>query len=488
MSVNSPSTDRRWNGLDDGVLAYALAALRSLWVWPIVYLVSRTLFPGESVLLAPLTVFGLLAGGTLAAQWASLFIEGRRAALMVAVAGLAAVAFALYPSVGRESAPFWDVRWLGAVMTNPGRALFTLAPAVWLWWWGLMTGRARVQHDDLVRDFAVGLVALLAVVAISTTTQIMAPNMMLAILLAYLALGLFILALATIQDTRRYEGARAGEDLSLARHWWVTVGAIIATLLVVALLLSQFFMPETLGYLAAGVRTILALLGQVVYWLILIVSYPIFMVLEWLAGLLPVQPEEGEPLPQLSALPDFAEQIAGLAEKGPAATPISQTPFWIVGGVLVVVVIIVIFVLAFRHFRTSSEDDVAEAHESILTLDLLKAQLAQLLRRKGASNGGEPEPFVALDGDDPRTRIRHTYQALLVWSSEWGIVRPPGMTPSRYQALLSSTFPDHDEQFEVITAAYDLARYGATPVPEKSAVAVAAAWQEILGHAAAGER
>lgn len=488
MSRNSLLTTRRWNGLDDGVLAYALAALRSLWVWPIVYLVSRTLFPGESVLLAPLTVFALLAGGTLAAQSASLFIEGRRAALAVAVAGLVAVAFALYLSVGREGAPFWGVRWLGVVMVNPGRAVLTLAPAVWLWWWGLTAGRARVQHDDLVRDFAMGLVALLVVVAISASTKIIAPNMMLTILLAYLALGLFVLALATIQDTRRYEGARAGHDLSLARHWWMTVGAIIATLLVVALLLSQFFMPETLGYLAAGVRTILALLGQVVYWLILVISYPIFMVLEWLAGLLPVQPEEGEPLPQLSALPNFAEQIAELTETGPPAAPISQTPFWIVGGVLSVVVIIVIFVLAFRHFRTSSEDDVAETHESILSLDLLKAQLAQLLRRNGAGNGGEPELFTVLNGDDPRMRIRHIYQALLVWSSEQGVVRPPGMTPSRYQALLISAFPDHDEQFEAITAAYDLARYGAAPVPEESAVAVTAAWQEILAHSAARER
>ena len=487
MSRNSFLTTRRWNGLDDGVLTYALAALRSLWVWPIVYLVSRALFAGESDLLAPLAVFGLLAGGTLAAQGAGLFIEGRRAALVVALAGLVAVAFVLYLSVGRESAPFWNVRWLGAVMANPGRALLTLAPAVWLWWWGLMAGRDRVQHDDLARDFAVGLVALVAVVAISAATQLMAPNMMLMILLAYLALGLFMLALATIQDTRRYESARAGDDLSLARHWWVTVGAIIATLLVVALLLSQFFMPDTLDSLAAGVRTILALLGQVVYWLILIVTYPIFMVLEWLAGLLPVQPEEGEPLPQLSALPNFADQIAELAEKGPPVTPISQTPFWIVGGVLAAVVIVVIFVLAFRRFRTTAEDDVAEAHESILSLDLLKAQLAQLLRRKDASNSDEPEPFAALNGDDPRMRIRHIYQALLVWSTEQGVVRPPGMTPSRYQTLLNSAFPDHDEQFEAITAAYDLARYGAAPVPEESALAVVSAWQEILAHSAPRE-
>ena len=76
MSGFSLPAARRWRWLDDGVLAYALAALRSLWVWPLLYLVTDSLFPGEHDLLAPLTVFGLLAGGTLAAQCGSLPDQG----------------------------------------------------------------------------------------------------------------------------------------------------------------------------------------------------------------------------------------------------------------------------------------------------------------------------------------------------------------------------------------------------------------------------
>ncbi len=297
MSRFSNPVERRWHGLDDGVLAYALAALRSLWVWPVLYLATWGLFPGQSDLLAPLTVFGLLAGGTLAAQCGSFLLEGRRAALAVALAGLVAVLIALYLGLEGELAPPWDPRWLAALPAQLGRALLILLPAVGLWWWGLLAGRDRVSYDSLVRNFTLGLTGLMLVVVLSSATQIMPTSTTLAILLAFLALGLFVLALASIQAARRYESARAGHDLPLARHWWGTVGAIVGTLLLVALLLSRFFLPETLGSLAAGIATLLTFLGQILVWLIVIVSYPIFMLLEWLVRLLPMREGDVTPAP-----------------------------------------------------------------------------------------------------------------------------------------------------------------------------------------------
>ena len=479
MSRFSTPVERRWHGLDDGVLAYALAALRSLWIWPVLYLATWGLFPGQSDLLAPLTVFGLLAGGTLAAQCGSFLLEGRRAALAVALAGLVAVLIALYLGLGRELAPLWDPRWLAALPAQPGRALLILLPAVGLWWWGLLAGRDRVSYDSLVYNFTLGLTGLMLVVVLSSATQIMPTSTTLAILLTFLALGLFVLALASIQAARRYESARAGHDLPLARHWWGTVGAIVAALLLVALLLSRFFLPETLGSLAAGITTVLTFLGRIFVWLIVIVSYPIFMLLEWLVRLLPVR--EGMSHQRRIALPpSFSEQFGNLTEGSTALAPGLEAPLWIIGGVVVAGLVMLIFLLAFRRFRTYAEEDVAEAHESILSLDLLKAQLARLLRRHGAGNGALPAPFVALSGNEPHVRVRRTYQALLAWAAAHELARPPGITPERYQQLLSDGYPSHGEQFRVITAAYGFARYGAMPVSEESAVAAAAAWQQII--------
>ena len=53
---------------DDGILAYGLALLRTLWLWPLLHYVALSIFDDGRDALSPWMVFGLLAGGTLAAQ------------------------------------------------------------------------------------------------------------------------------------------------------------------------------------------------------------------------------------------------------------------------------------------------------------------------------------------------------------------------------------------------------------------------------------
>lgn len=52
------------------------------------------------------------------------------------------------------------------------------------------------------------------------------------------------------------------------------------------------------------------------------------------------------------------------------------------GAAALAALIVLAFLLALRHYRTDVEDDVDAEHESILSLDLIKAQLAQLLGRR----------------------------------------------------------------------------------------------------------
>ena len=195
----------------------------------------------------------------------------------------------------------WDGRGLpalaqvpAALAQQPGRALTTLLLAAGLWWWGLRAGSTTVSYDTLSRNFLIGLVGLLFVMGLNAAAELIARSELLAVLLAYLALGLFLLALASIQATRRYERAHGEPDLALPGHWWATVGAVVAVLLVVALVLSWLFVPETLGRLAAAVAGVLALVGQVVAWLIMVISYPIFMLLAWLVGLLAMLPLQAQ--------------------------------------------------------------------------------------------------------------------------------------------------------------------------------------------------
>jgi hypothetical protein len=479
---------RRWHALDDGVLAYGLALLRTLWLWPLLHLAALGIFANGRDFLAPWLIFALLAGGTLAAQVAAL-LTGSQAthrtaprtstlgAVLVVLCGLAAILVAVHLGLGSGRAALALAQLPAALREQPGRAVATLALAGGLWWWGLLAGRETVAYDMLSRNFLIGLAGLLFVLGLNSSAQFIPRSALLALLLAYLATGLFLLALASIQATRRYERATGDHDLALPSHWWATVVTVVVTLLLAALILSWLFVPETFERLAAAVAAILALVGQLVAWLILALSYPLFMLLEWLARMVPAIPWDGR-MPELLPPPGSTEQLRDL--RGEGGAPIDPTAWWIGAGVLALAAIAFLFVLAVRHYRTApDEDDVAETHEGILTVDLLKTQLSALLRRRRATSPAVA-PYLPLAGDDPATRIRRTYQQLLKWAAGNGLARAPGMTPDHYRDLLASAYPAHSAGFATITAAYCLARYSPVPIPEAEVARVTAAWQQIL--------
>jgi hypothetical protein len=343
----------------------------------------------------------------------------------------------------------------------------------------LVTGSERVSYDRLARNFVGGLAALLAMAALNGAAPFIAGDRLLVYALAFAGLGLFALALSSIQEARRFESARADHELPLARHWWSTVVVVVAALLITALLIRWLLAPASLDGIAAAIAALLGLVGQVVVWLLLIVSYPIFWLLDWLAPLLQFD-RLPLPRPAAAAAPGPLLSGEGSLEERVSLSPALQATLGAVGAAIAVALIALAFVLALRRHRTYAEDDVDEAHESILSLNLIKAQLAQLLRRRGADGSVRPAPFVPLSGDDPRTQVRRTYQALLAWAAASGIERPAAATPERFRRLLSERYPQQGEQFTVITAGYALARYGPAPVSDDSAAAVAAAWRQVL--------
>jgi hypothetical protein len=486
---------RRWHVLDDGILAYGLALLRTLWLWPLLHLTALSIDPDGRDFLAPWLILGLLAGGTLVAQIVSHWGSdsqpathtssrvGRTSArpsnivggLLAGLCGLAAVLAAVYFALGAGQALPTLAHLPSALAQQPGRAFTTLVLAAGLWWWGLRAGSESITYGTLSRNFLIGLVGLLFVLGLNAAAQLIVRAALLGLLLTYLAVGLFLLALASIQATRLYERVYGEHDLSLPSHWWATVGAVVAVLLFAALVLSWLFVPETLGSLAAAVALVLALLGQVIVWLIMIVSYPVIMLLAWLAGLLTMRPFEGQ-VPELMPPPAASDPLSQLADQ--AGAPVDPTIWWSAAGVLAIAAIVLLFVLAVRRHRSVAEDDVAETHEGILTIDLLKAQLAELLRRRRTAV--RPAPYLTLAGDDPATRVRRTYQQLLAWAAANGHARAPAMTPDGYRDVLTAAYPAQGADFAAITAAYTVARYSPGLVPDADAERAVSAWQQIL--------
>lgn len=482
--------DRHFSWIDDGVLPYALAGLRALWIWLLLHLLYTSLLPGQGDMLGGGTVFGLLAGGTLTSQ---VFVfragEGRaaerRAALYGALIGLAAVLLALYAGPGRAVAPLLNPTWLAVIGQQPGVTVVTVLPAAGLWLWGILTGRERVYHETLLRSFAVGLVALLAAMIFSYAARLLPTGLVVGVLAGFVALGLVSLAIASLQETRRFEGARAEQSLPMARYWWGTVGSTVALLLLLGLLLAQLLAPGTLEAIADLLAAALRAVGWLLSWIILIIAYPILKLFEWLARFIHLPESEGEPF-EMRVPEDLTRQFEELAQDN-ATGPGSQFPWWVVIALVAALVIVVVFVLAFRRFRAFAEEgEIEETRESILSLDLLKAQLAEWLRRRGARTEAQPPPYALLIGESPQVRVRRTYQALLVWANGRGLARPPGLTPGDYAQVLSNAYPAYRSQFGAITSAYDQARYSPLPLPAEWADRAEVAWQQVAAESSAG--
>lgn len=470
-------TDRQWNWMDDGVLAYALATLRAVWVWMLVHLAARALTPTRGEWMTLPTILALLVFSTLLAQYGIFRMKSDAGAtLLVSLGGLGGVLLALYLSVSGTRAPLWDARWLGALCADPAPSVVVLIVAMMLWRWGILAGRERVLYDVFAFNFALGVLAFVVAFALAFGTNRVSLYELVLPLLFFFAIGLGTLALSSLQDARRYEGGRTGQQIALNRYWLGIVTVLISALLVGGVLLTQLFAPDALAGVLNVLTFVLQGLAQVLFWVLVVVTFVLFTLLEFFARVFP--PLQLVRAPDLRTPPGLGEQFKDWqsATQGPA--PEVYAALQVLAGVLLASVIVLMFAWAFRRFRYVDEEASEETREMIFSFDLVRAQLAQLLRRPRAES--PRAPFVALVGDDPRAQIRRTYQALLEWASAQGVPRAPGMTPYEYQRALERELGADRTSLELITRAYVQVRYSVALVDAARAEEVARAWQYIV--------
>jgi len=473
-------TDYKWNWIDDGLLPYALAAMRASWIGLLVHLWSRGVMPYRPDLVTPLLAFGLLAASIACTQLGVYVVKTTwRSVVLVVLSGLIAIGLTLYLGFGADRPAILDWRWLGLLLQDPVATVITLPLAVWLWWWGIRTGRERVHYDLFASDFAWGVLMLALAGAVAYATRVAPLREVVFALIPFFAIGLATLAIANLQSTRRFEGGRTDQSLAVNRYWLGTVAVVIGVLLLAGLLLGQLLAPEILARIAKGLTVVLQGLTWLLLEILIVVAYLIFVPLEWLVGKLHWSSHTNDqPLP--TPPPSFAEQFKDLQQGRPSAiSPGVYISLQVLAGILLVALLVLIFALAFRRFKTLLEEDVEETRELIFSMDLLKDQLARLFGRKGKANGAEPEPFASIVGDDPRAQIRRTYQAMLAWAAEQGVPRPPGQTSSEYLSSLNDTLPAYGEPMSILTAAYLQARYSAVPISSASAEQALRAWGTI---------
>jgi hypothetical protein len=474
-----------WSWIDEGLLPYALAAMRALWIWTLIHLWA--MFIGTDDLLSLLEVFLLLAGSTLAAQVGIHILRSPvSAALLVVLGGLGSVLALIYLRYGLAGGAFWEFSWILRLADDPLPVMATVPVAGYAWWWGIHAGRQRVYYETYLRNFTAGLAALGLALGLSYASAVLDPSLATTSLMLFFALGMATLSIAGVQQARSMERSRGQQSIVLSRYWLVSVAVVIVALLLAGVLLSQIFVPGVVDRLQAAVNLVFGILGRILLVIFLVLSYPLVWLLSKLVEAIQANTEYRPPEGFLQQRP-LEEQLEQVEQSVATLSPQAATLLRI--GLIVVLVlgIALIFLLAFRYFSSTREDeDVEETRELILSGELLRDQLSGWLRGRRRRSVAEPPPFAVVGGEDARAQIRRTYQELLRWAGEQGLPRRPGQTPGEYAARMRGELPRYAEHIAAITAAYQHARYSTGPIPPAAGEQATAAWAAIVAAERAG--
>jgi hypothetical protein len=479
---------KRWNWLDDGLIPLAVALMHVVCVSPVFAAVLRDPSTGiQSTGFVFWLCLGVVLGGAIVGRMADRNAMG---AFIVVVGALAAslVALMLIVPPGMRGLDAWlsDVVYL---LTHASAealpvSLITVLFVAFLWWRGLKT--VGVERDGLIRTFAIGLFVQLVLLFVgfrgSRATQgnvagiasSPANLVMLGRVLLFLASSMAAFSLAQISHTLREQGRRTGIDLRIDRYWMVTVFSVIAGSLLLGLIIGQVISPGRFGFL----RPLWNLIVQIFLLIVFILAYLFFSLLEPLLQESAQRPRSTGPRPFASFL-ESGESLEDLEQKPIQIPPVLFQVFQVLVILAGAALVVWLLIRALRRRRSISEvEGVVESRESVLSWDLLKSQVSSLLdgmRKRRLS------PFLELGGaaDDPRRVIRAIYQQILARAIELESPRGRGQTPGAYMQTLLHLCPEERSAWETITAAYQVARYGARPPTREQVRATQEAYARI---------
>lgn len=389
------------------------------------------------------------------------------------------------------------------VGTVIGLALF----AGYLWWRGLLLGRLPLTQPRLYIRFIVGLVAIVAAIAGAASIRGQSRQTLGGILAFLLPIEAFVglvgLSLAHLLDAlddqrrRRLRGqSEDGPSLTVTRSWIVTAFGISSGVVVVALVLALLVSYDSIQALAQALQPVGNAIMAGISWILYAFAYLLFLLLNPLIDWLHDRAQSVHPQPQPTPNPGAKPPV------NPHTQPINGLPTeWLIVGrwVLLVLFITVIVMALIRVLRRFGEwnhpQEFDEERESLDGASLLRRQLRDLARRLLPHRRAASAPLEPL----PTGSVRLLYREALQAAVHVGYARAPSETPDEYAARLraeasatngptASIAPNSDagEALNILTEAYDIARYGkpadkeAKEASESASSAVATAQRTVL--------
>jgi hypothetical protein len=360
---------------------------------------------------------------------------------------------------------------LGALFSanyrQSGGAYLSLLAALYCFWRGTrLTMQDRISIQRIFRAIAFSLLLIVGLgllgarlagpLAVAASTEV----------LAFFAVGLLTIALASGMDE---------QDIGLQRLGWrgmLIVGGAITGVLGVGMLLAAFFGHD--------IALIVRALWQTLVLIIVLVLAPLIWLIAMLLEAVLKATSLDRWLQQLAQRSPLAIELAP-----PAAGVLGIFPPWlqtllrIFFGLLPIVILLGLLLLARRRHKRQTATN--EERESLWSWSGLAVDLRDLLAglRKPRHAEGLRAALAALRGGDPASRVRRSYIRLLLLGEAHKQPRPAPQTPHEYAPAAGALLPAATQPVDMLTDAYERARYNPNATTAADADAAERAWAAI---------
>jgi hypothetical protein len=443
-------------------LPLLVAAMDAAWIVPYATLAGTIWLGAASSLLAPVTVFALLAGGQIATRaGVSGFSQTRATQGRVALVVAGAAAGALAVVWQYRADPAWRLHgpardWLTPILTGARPELPAWVLALLVWRRALVIGRTALEYYDVETVFTLGLAAFGVFAALMAAAHTVPPLAAAAAagfpyLLGFFLVSLIALPVARLQSVQRQTRA-SQRNATVAADWYALVVGAAVAVLAVATVAGAILRLDAAAVFRAAVPALDAVLLALLY----VIAVPIGFVLSGMVWAIRrmLHPHAVQPMPSPSPAA-WLQQLssghtAGLPPEAAAALR------WGAALALLAIVLLVIARSVFRYERVGRRHPADIMRESVWSWADLRASWHDLFRRRARSTASAGQNF----GNGAAAAIRRAYAEFLGLAAALGARRHESQTPVEFAHVVSSNRPAATAAIETLTDLYGRVRYG----------------------------
>ncbi len=436
---------------------------RVVWVYAGVAVVVAQLGEGQST-----SVWAVIAVVVLAHALARLLprleIDEQALRLWGALISLALFFFVLHLEIAGNPY-FWELGWLGDLLSDSGAALeghsgtvaeVALLAAAWIF--GVAQGSRPRTFEGSAGEVSAGLMVVLFAALFADWAN--APGIVSWLPIPYLAAGLVTLAAV------HFSAVGIDQGRPFAGTWWLGVVGSLVVIGAIALPTALIDL-EVLGFIGEGI----GLIGKGIGLALLVVLLPPLIGFVWVAEQLMSFAFDAEPFtPELASTDELTEELE--KDRGDTPTWTKVVGYILRFGLVALVITLVMALLwfAFQRIRRDDEDDVdlreeVDAGTGRGLGSLLEDALGRL---RGRFAGG---------GIQGRDAIGRLYFAMLRGAEAQGLLRPAAATPLEFAPRLVRHY--ESELPTAISHAYAAARYSGRQPRQGEVEALSSRWAEL---------